>query len=147
MPVFELAQFRGDMKETVSIKGTNEGLVINLGPSPLQEALEELESTLSAKASFFVGGRVALRVGDRPLSAEQLASRGLYPSAIAILEHWTETAPDDLYSRVRLVELLQAERRFEEAGARGRAALAVIDEPRLRDHLAQLLELDRPAER
>ncbi len=80
-------------------------------------------------------------------SAEQLASRGLYPNAIAILDHWTETAPDDLYSRVRLVELLQAERRFEEAENRGRAALAVIDEPRLRQHLAQLLRVDQSAGR
>jgi septum site-determining protein MinC len=64
------------MTETVTIKGTNEGLVINLGSDPLQEALEELESALSAKASFFVGGRVALRVGDRPLSGEQLGTIG-----------------------------------------------------------------------
>ena len=64
------------MTETVSIKGTNEGLVINLGSGPLQEALEELESALGAKASFFVGGRVALRAGNRPLSAEQLATIG-----------------------------------------------------------------------
>lgn len=73
-------------------------------------------------------------------SAEQLASRGLYPSAIAVLEHWTSAAPDDLYSRVRLVELLERERRLDEAVARGRQTLAVIDEPRLRAHLAELLE-------
>ena len=72
----ELAQFRGDMTETISIKGTNEGLVISFGPGPLQEALDEMEIALGAKASFFIGGRVALRVGDRPLSAEQLAMIG-----------------------------------------------------------------------
>ena len=64
------------MTETVSIKGTRDGLLINLGSGPLQEALAELESALGAKASFFVGGRVALRVGDRSLSAEQLATMG-----------------------------------------------------------------------
>jgi septum site-determining protein MinC len=64
------------MTETVSIKGTNEGLVISFGSGPLQETLEDMESALSAKASFFIGGRVALRVGDRPLSAEQLAMIG-----------------------------------------------------------------------
>ena len=64
------------MTETVSIKGTNEGLVISLGSGPLQEALDEMEAALNAKASFFVGGRVALRVGERPLSAEQLATIG-----------------------------------------------------------------------
>jgi len=64
------------MTDRVSIKGTNEGLIISLGPGPWQEVLEEMESALSAKASFFIGGRVALRVGDRPLSAEQLAKIG-----------------------------------------------------------------------
>ena len=64
------------MTETVSIKGTSEGLVISFGSDPLQETLKDLESALSAKASFFVGGRVALRVGDRPLSADQLTMIG-----------------------------------------------------------------------
>lgn len=64
------------MTETVSIKGTSEGLVINLGTGPLQETLEDMESALSAKASFFIGGRVAMRVGDRALSAEQLSLIG-----------------------------------------------------------------------
>jgi septum site-determining protein MinC len=64
------------MSETVTIKGTSEGLVISLGPGPLQSVLDEMETRLGTKASFFVGGRVALRVGDRPLSAEQLESIG-----------------------------------------------------------------------
>ena len=64
------------MTETVTIKGTSEGLVISLGPGPLKSVLEEMEVRLGARASFFVGGRVALRVGDRPLSAEQLEMIG-----------------------------------------------------------------------
>lgn len=64
------------MEETVTIKGTSEGLVISLGPGPLKTVLEEMDSRLSSKASFFVGGRVALRVGDRPLSAAQLQDVG-----------------------------------------------------------------------
>jgi septum site-determining protein MinC len=64
------------MEEAVTIKGTSEGLVITLGPGPLGAVLEEMESRLSSKASFFVGGRVALRVGDRPLSADQLQEIG-----------------------------------------------------------------------
>jgi septum site-determining protein MinC len=64
------------MTETVTIKGTSEGLVISLGPGPLKSVLEEMEVRLGAKASFFVGGRVALRVGERPLSAEQLEMIG-----------------------------------------------------------------------
>ena len=72
-------------------------------------------------------------------SAEQLASRGLRRSAIVVLEHWTAAAPDDLFSRVRLVELLQAERRSKEATQRGKEALKLIDDPLLSAHLTGLL--------
>jgi septum site-determining protein MinC len=60
----------------VTIKGTSDGLVITLGAGPLEEVLSELVARLSASASFFVGGRVALRVGDRALSSEQLLAIG-----------------------------------------------------------------------
>jgi septum site-determining protein MinC len=63
-------------REAVSIKGTGTGLVITLGDGPLQAVLEEMETHLNARASFFVGGRVALRVGERPLSLEQLEAIG-----------------------------------------------------------------------
>jgi septum site-determining protein MinC len=62
--------------DTIAIKGTREGLVISLGPGPLQAVLDELEGHLNARASFFLGGRVALRVGDRSLSAGQLQAIG-----------------------------------------------------------------------
>ncbi|HSJ52826.1 MAG TPA: septum site-determining protein MinC [Anaerolineae bacterium] len=62
--------------DTVTIKGTSEGLVITLGAGPLHEVLAEMEARLRAKASFFRGGRVALHVGDRPLSVEQLREIG-----------------------------------------------------------------------
>jgi septum site-determining protein MinC len=62
--------------ERVTIKGTSEGLIISLGAGPLHKVLEEMEARLRAKASFFRGGRVALRVGERPLSAAQLRSIG-----------------------------------------------------------------------
>jgi septum site-determining protein MinC len=62
--------------EAVEIKGTSDGLVISLGPGPLDTVLAELEALLSSRASFFVGGRVALRVGDRALSVEQLEGIG-----------------------------------------------------------------------
>jgi septum site-determining protein MinC len=38
--------------------------------------MDEMRARLDTKASFFVGGRVALRVGDRPLSAEQVQAIG-----------------------------------------------------------------------
>jgi septum site-determining protein MinC len=74
-----MVRSEGEMQERserVSIRGTSEGLIISLGPGPLHAVLEEMEVRLSAKASFFRGGRVALRTGDRALSAEQLRSIG-----------------------------------------------------------------------
>lgn len=73
-------------------------------------------------------------------SAENLASRGNRKSAIAILERWAAVAPEDLYSRVRLVELLQAERRTADAAALGRETLPLTYDTRLRAHLAALLQ-------
>jgi septum site-determining protein MinC len=64
------------MAERVTVKGTSDGLVITLGEGPLREILAEMETHLGSRASFFVGGRVALRVGDRPLSVEQLSEIG-----------------------------------------------------------------------
>ncbi len=72
-------------------------------------------------------------------SAEQLASRGLYPGAIEVLERWTAHAPSDLHSRVRLVELLQKAGREEEASSHGKSLVEIIDDPRLRAHLRGLL--------
>ena len=60
----------------VTIKGTSDGLVIALGEGPLDEVLSEMKTRLDSGASFFVGGRVALRVGDRSLSKEQLVKIG-----------------------------------------------------------------------
>ena len=59
-----------------SIKGTSDGLVIQLGDGPLDSVLSEMEARLASKESFFLGGRVALRVGARALSAEQLTAIG-----------------------------------------------------------------------
>lgn len=63
-------------KEAVLIRGTSEGLVITLREGALDAVVDEMLSRLTSKASFFVGGRVALRVGDRLLSVEQLQAMG-----------------------------------------------------------------------
>jgi thioredoxin-like negative regulator of GroEL len=73
------------------------------------------------------------------VTAEQLASHGHHQGAIAVLERWTALAPDDLYARVRLVELLQADQRTETADERGRHTLEVIDDPLLLAHLVDVL--------
>ena len=70
--------------ELVTVKGTSDGLVITLGDGPLGKVLNEMQARLEAKASFFLGGRVALRVGDRPLSTEQLAEIGALLEGIGV---------------------------------------------------------------
>jgi tetratricopeptide (TPR) repeat protein len=94
-------------------------------------------------AAYYANVRV--RADDQPqlrarVSAEQLASHRHHRSAIAILERWTALAPDDLYARVRLIELLQADNRAEAAEKRGRRTLQVIDDPVLLAHLIDVLE-------
>jgi septum site-determining protein MinC len=64
------------MNAAVVIKGTKDGLAITLGEGPLDAVLGELEARLASRASFFLGGRVALKVRDRPLTVEQLQSIG-----------------------------------------------------------------------
>jgi septum site-determining protein MinC len=71
-------------REVVTIKGTGTGLVITLGNGPLRTVLDEMAAHLNAKASFFVGGRVALRVGDRLLSREQLEAIGATLEAMGV---------------------------------------------------------------
>lgn len=65
------------MTESVTIKGTSEGLIITLGPGPFEAVVDEMEERLTSRASFFRGGRVALRVGDRSMSVEQLQTIGV----------------------------------------------------------------------
>lgn len=79
-------------------------------------------------------------------SAEQLAARGQEQAAIAVLKDWASFAPDDLYSRVRLVELLQMGGDSAAAQKLGQEALQLVDQPVLRAHLRKLLALhDRAA--
>lgn len=94
--------------ERVIIRGTREGLIINLGSGPLYEVLEEMGTRLSSQASFFRGGRVVLHTGDRALSTEQLRSignllEGLGVSLWAIeTDHpETETAARELGLEIR----------------------------------------------
>ena len=64
------------MTESVTIRGTSEGLIITLGSGPFETVVNEMEERLESRASFFRGGRVALRVGDRSVSVEQLQTIG-----------------------------------------------------------------------
>jgi len=61
----------------LTIKGTKNGLVINLpDDGELSALLLQLETRLQATASFFKGGRVALQVGRRELSREDIEQIG-----------------------------------------------------------------------
>lgn len=60
----------------VTIKGTSSGLIITIGAGAWPGLMAELERRLSEKASFFKGGRVALRVGPRQLTRPQLETVG-----------------------------------------------------------------------
>jgi len=62
--------------DRVRIRGTSEGLVITLGPGDLGVLLRELDERLGSTASFFRGGRVALHVGPRELTVEDLEALG-----------------------------------------------------------------------
>lgn len=64
------------MTDRVTIKGTSEGLIINMGAGSWAYLMDELASQLRQRASFFKGGRVALRVGPRQLTAHQLETIG-----------------------------------------------------------------------
>jgi len=70
-----MVTFGKDM-DTVTVKGTSDGLVIILGNGPLPAVLSEMETHLQARASFFLGGRVALQVGERSLAVGQLQEIG-----------------------------------------------------------------------
>jgi septum site-determining protein MinC len=66
-----------DYSDELTIKGTRNGLVINLPDfGALDEQLEQLRVRLQATASFFRGGRVALQVGQRELSREDVERIG-----------------------------------------------------------------------
>jgi thioredoxin-like negative regulator of GroEL len=106
-------------------------------------ALFERAGHFEEAAAYYATVRVVS--SDEPqirarATAEQLASRGHPRGAIAILERWTAGAPEDLYARVRLVELLREADRAEAAEKKGRRTLEVIDNPLLRAHLIDVLE-------
>jgi septum site-determining protein MinC len=62
--------------ERIIIKGTSDGLIVTIGAGAWPGLLSDLDQHLSKKASFFKGGRVALRVGPRQLTRLQLESVG-----------------------------------------------------------------------
>jgi tetratricopeptide (TPR) repeat protein len=106
-------------------------------------ALFERAGHFDEAAVYYAKGKILSSDGPRlqaRASAEQLAANGERRDAIGILERWTAVAPDDLYARVRLIELLLADNRADAAESMGHEALEVIDDPLLRAHLIDVLE-------
>ncbi len=60
----------------VNIRGTSEGVVVNIGAGDWNSLVAELTARLEQAASFFKGGRVALYVGPRQLSQEEVELLG-----------------------------------------------------------------------
>lgn len=60
------------MAKGVKIKGTRDGLLVSLGGGELSLLLAELRTQLTRSPAFFQGGKVALAVGARPMSAAEL---------------------------------------------------------------------------
>lgn len=60
----------------ITIKGTSDGLMITIGAGAWQGLVDELDQLLGQRASFFKGGRVALRIGPRQLTRLQLETVG-----------------------------------------------------------------------
>lgn len=61
------------MTNTITIKGTREGLTITLGAGDLTVLLDDLARHLKAQGAFFRGGKVALHVGDLTMTPEDLS--------------------------------------------------------------------------
>ena len=64
------------MTDSISIKGTREGLTITCGEGDLGAMTRDLAHHLETQGAFFRGGRVALVLGDRPIEQSALAAIG-----------------------------------------------------------------------
>ena len=67
--------------------------------------------------------------------AEKLAATGMRLEAVRVLQRWTRQAPEDLYARTRLVQLLRETGNETEAEKQATALLPLIADPTLRGQL------------
>jgi len=68
--------------ERVTIKGTKDGLLVILGSGDLAAIMEQLDDHISQRPAFFRSGRVALSVGRRAMSTDEIQAVG------ACLQQW-----------------------------------------------------------
>ena len=62
--------------QLTQIKGTSQGLVITLSEGNYDAVISSLEDRLTSMASFVKGGRVALSVGEREITKENIETIG-----------------------------------------------------------------------
>jgi septum site-determining protein MinC len=62
------------MSAAVNVKGIREGVLITLDTGNLADLLSKLAELVEDRRAFFGGGKVALQVGDRRLTYEQVSS-------------------------------------------------------------------------
>ncbi len=62
------------MTNSISIKGTREGLTIGVGEADVAKILDGIQEHLQGHGAFFRGGRVALEVGSRPMDEDDLSA-------------------------------------------------------------------------
>jgi len=60
----------------INIRGTSDGVIVNIGAGDWNSLVAELTARLEQAASFFKGGRVALHVGPRQLSQDDVEHIG-----------------------------------------------------------------------
>jgi septum site-determining protein MinC len=61
------------MSGAITVKGTREGLLITMGDGDIGDLLIELKGLFESRNTFFRGGIVAVEVGDRRLTARDVA--------------------------------------------------------------------------
>src|SRR5690554_6349666 len=66
----------GRMQEqTVAIKGIRDGLLVALSPTEQwQQVITDLAARIDQQSSFFVGARITVDVGERPVPKHELSS-------------------------------------------------------------------------
>lgn len=63
---------KAESADRISIKGTNEGLVVTIGEGEWSELMDELTKHLQHKPAFFSGAQAILDAGPRELATEDL---------------------------------------------------------------------------
>jgi septum site-determining protein MinC len=102
------------MKNSVSIKGTREGLTVTLATGEYAELITDLTQHLDTQGAFFRGGTVALQAGEYALKVDELTrmSELLSEHEMALRSVVTTNATTQASARalgLRLVEQVAAD--------------------------------------